>query len=73
VPVGCHFVQRTPFFEPGPFGDVPSRRIGDRFEVLLDDAWVVGLDTVVATWDELVAMVRSLDIVRLSSLQDQLR
>ena len=69
----CSFVERMPLFEPGPFGDRPARRIGDRWEVLLDDSWVVQLDSVVVSWSELVAMVNSLDTVAVASLEAQLR
>ena len=72
VPADCSFVERTPLFEPGPFGDRPARRIGDQWEVLLDDSWVVRFDSVVVTWDELVAMVSSLDTVSVESLEAQL-
>jgi len=73
VPADCTFVERMPLFEPGPFGDRPARRIGDTWEVLLDDDWVVQLDSVVVTWEELVAMVNSLDTVAVASLEAQLR
>jgi hypothetical protein len=72
VPADCAFVERAPLFGPGPFGDRPARRIGDQWEVLIDDIWVVRFDSVVVTWDELVAMVDSLDTVPVQSLEAQL-